>query len=87
MSQDVLALGHVNIQPTLMLSAEQASKLSLLLQHLRATMYNIDMYKTPEDMDSIIHNLRSLKDVSFASFPQYVFLSHNKFVIQISLDA
>jgi len=56
-----------------MLSAEQASKLNLLLQYLRATVYNIDMYKTPEDMDSIVHNLRSLKDVSFASFPRYIF--------------
>ena len=52
------------IQPTLTLSADQAFKLNLLPQDLRVTVYNIDMCKSPQDMDSIVHKLRSLKDVS-----------------------
>jgi hypothetical protein len=63
----------VIIQPTLTLSADQGSKLNLPPQHLRATVYNIDMYKTPQDMDSIVYNLRLLKGVSPASLPRYFF--------------
>ena len=68
-----LGVTLVLIQPTLTLSADQGSKLNLLPQHLRATVYNIDMYKTPQDMDSIVYNLRLLKGVSPASLPRYFF--------------
>ena len=43
-------------------------------------MYNIDMYKTPQDMDSIVHNLRSLKDVSLASSLGTFFIASPKSV-------
>ena len=47
------------IQPTLTLSADQASKLNLLPQDLRSTVFNINMYKTHEHMDLIVQKLIS----------------------------
>ena len=52
------------IKPTLTLLADQASKLNLLPKNLRSTVFDIDFYKTPHDMNLIAQKLRSLKDVS-----------------------
>ena len=66
------------IQPTLTLSADLAFKLNLLPQDLRSTVFNINMYKTHDEMDLMVQKLRKLKDVSPACLPQYFIIASPK---------